>query len=200
MDRKNLLLRRRIARLVAGAVHRHQAETGDRLEDVAEAVGVSTGHLSNIMKAERDAPLPADLVVRLSRDLEDRSVIAGLCELCGGEFVAAGPADGAPRRELLEAAGEAARAGAGVVAEFLQALGDGVVSAEELEGLELSAPAAAAAISGLVGLARAAQATASRGRFAGQGGRAATMAEADPPSRGASEGAPLARAKKEGAR
>lgn len=171
MDRKSLALRKRVARLFAAAVHRHQGESGDRLEDVAAVLGISGGHLHNLMVAERDLGIPADLVVRWSREFGDHSVIAGLCGLCGGEFV-----PGAlflPGREaVLRAAGEAGVDAAGVVAEFLGAVADGVVTREELARLEESVPHAAAGLGALVGVARGL-------RTAGSFQRAASLAEAE---------------------
>lgn len=168
MNRQNSLLRRKIARVMCEAVHIHQAKTGDRLEDVADALGISTGHLHNVMVAERDAPLPADLVVRMARELGDFSVLEALGDLCevgrersGVSVVAA-----------VTEAGEVGQIAMALVGDFLRAVADGVVSREELAGLEVSAPRVSAALAGLVGLA---------GRMA-RGGcapRAGSLAEAE---------------------
>lgn len=147
------LLRKRIARLVEKAVHRHLGESDDRLEDVAGDLGVSPSYLSNIMHCHNNAGCPVDALVRLTRCLGDFTMIQGVADACGGVFLALPDAEAHARPEAIAAARLATEKAAAAVSALLGAIEDGRVTRAEVAGLEDAVPEAQSAIGQLLKIA-----------------------------------------------
>jgi len=125
----------RVARMISeatnDAIKHHCAATGDREYELAEDLGCSASHLSNL--AHGTAAISADLLVRLVRTTDDKAPAHVIATLCGGFFV---PAPDAVAGWEYGAARDLAKRFQQTMDEWLSALdpsGDGGAAVTEAE-------------------------------------------------------------------
>lgn len=67
-------------------VRRNTSRGGDTQEDIARALGIERGRLSQLLNAP-GTPLPMHMAVQLHRVLRDDYLTQAICDACGGAFV-----------------------------------------------------------------------------------------------------------------
>lgn len=125
------LSRKRVAKALRLGIERHCEATGDHSYDIAAELGVSAGHLSNIGHGRE--PLSVDTLVRLTRLLDDSSIIEAVCHECGGSYLSLPRMDYGSMPEIMKAAARSAREGGEAVETALKAIADGKITPEERE-------------------------------------------------------------------
>jgi hypothetical protein len=123
------VVRRKMARAFASMVKRHCDGTGDRHLDIAEELGCSPGHFSNIL--HNDAAMTVEVLVRASAVLNDTEALEEVCHLAGGSFIAFPAVRYADTAAVIEAASRSAKESGEAIQVALQAIADGVISDEE---------------------------------------------------------------------
>ncbi len=164
MERTSLL-RRRLAGILQKSVEQHCRATGDRLEDIADGLGISPQYLANILHCHRDAGCPLDVAIRIARLLGDQTIIQAVVD-------AARPEDRGQTSvaDVLKSCRESMSATDAAIQQALISIEDGKVTRDEVSRLEYLVPTAAAQLESLLSALKRMQS----GRA-----RAATMSEAE---------------------
>lgn len=117
-------------------VRRNTSRGGDTQEDIARALGIERGRLSQILNAP-GTPIPLHLAVQLHRVLRDDYLTQAICEACGGAFIAHEPealSPGAAREAFshaMDLLGEGMRESGEAMAVSAEVIRDRVATAAE---------------------------------------------------------------------
>ncbi len=117
-------------------VRRNTARGGDTQEDIAVALGIERGRLSQLLNKPGEN-IPIHLAVQLTRTLRDDYLIQAICDACGGQFLPHSKEPMAPSQaqrafaNVMALLGDAMRESGEALAVTTEVIRDRVATSEE---------------------------------------------------------------------